>query len=126
MEHCGPNTDASLVTMEGEGQCVCMSVHVCVCGESTGVRRREGGCSPAPKRFVSAKRFPCPSQMAGHAPPLAAEEEEQKGHRGRRHTCLSARQIKSCCDLSTDRICFILNVIRAPSQTETHHREGSY
>lgn len=58
-------------------------VFVCVEEEE-----EEGGCGLAPKRFVSAKRFPCPSQMAGHAPPLAAEEEEQKKHGGRRHTCL--------------------------------------
>lgn len=94
--------------------------------------RRVGGYSPAPKRFVSAKRFPCPSQMAGHAPPLVVEKEEQKGHRGRRRTCLSVQQIKSCCDLCMDWICFTLNGIRAPSQTKTHHqiyagsREKSY
>lgn len=119
MEHYGTNTDASLVTMEGKGQRVFVCVFICVyvCGEH-GDREEVGGCSPAPKRFVSAKRFPCPSQMAGHAPTLAVEKEEQKEHRGRRHTCLCVQQINSCCDLCIDWIRCIQNVIYTPSQTK--------
>lgn len=82
MEHCGPNGDASPVTLEEEGQHIC--VFLCVCGEVV------GGHSRAPKRFVLAKRFPCPSQTAGLVPPLVVEEEEQKEHRGRGDTCTSA------------------------------------
>lgn len=75
----------------GEGQRARVCVHLCVCAWRA--RGRGGGvgdCSPAPKRFVSAKRFPCPSQMAGHASPLAAEKEEQREHRRRSDTCVSA------------------------------------
>lgn len=64
-----------------------------LCVSARRARGRGGGvgdCSPAPKRFVSAKRFPCPSQMAGHASPLAAEKEEQREHRRRSDTCVSA------------------------------------
>lgn len=66
--------------MEGKGQRVFVCVFICVyvCGEH-GDREEVGGCSPAPKRFVSAKRFPCPSQMAGHAPTLIGGERRAKG-----------------------------------------------
>lgn len=85
MEHHGPNVEASLVTLEGKGQRIC--VYVCrEHGDGEVVR----GYSPAPERFVSAKRFPCPSQMAGLAALLVVEKEEQKEHSGRRDTCASA------------------------------------
>ena len=67
--------------------CACIHLSVCVCvvhGDGEVV----GGCSLAPKRFVSAKRFPCPSQMAGHPSPLAVEKEEEKEHGGGRDTCV--------------------------------------
>lgn len=64
------------------------SASVCACvWRAWGNSEEAEGCSPAPERFVSAKRFPCPSQMAGHAPPLAGEKEEQKEHGGSGHTC---------------------------------------
>ena len=87
-----PTQTLPLLPWRGEGQCVCMCVHLCVyvCGEHGDGEVVVGGCSPAPKRFVSAKRFPCPSQMAGHAPPLVVEKEEQKEHIGRGDTCVSA------------------------------------
>ena len=93
--------------------CACSSVCVCVCAAHRD-GEEAGGCSPAPKRFVSAKRFPCPSQMAGHAPPLVAEEEEQKEHR---HLCVCLTN-KLCCDLCMDWICYIWNGIYTPSQAK--------
>lgn len=81
-----PTQTLPLVTLEGRGT---------VCGEEHGDGEVVGGYSPAPKRFVSAKRFSCPSQMAGHAPPLVVEKEEQKEHRGMgRHLCQN-KQINS-------------------------------
>lgn len=68
---------------------VCVFICVYVWGER-GDGEGVGGYSPAPKRFVSAKRFPCPSQMAGHAPPLVVEKEELKEQSGRGDTCVSA------------------------------------
>ncbi len=67
---------------------VCVFICVYVCGEH-GDGEVVGGYSPTPKRFVSAKRFSCPSQMAGHVPPLVVEIKEQKEHRGREDTCVS-------------------------------------
>lgn len=92
---------------------VCVFICVYVCEEHRD-GEEAGGCSPAPKRFVSAKRFSCPSQMAGHAPPLVAEEEEQKEHR---HLCVCLTN-KLCCDLCMDWICYIWNGIYTLSQAK--------
>lgn len=65
-------------------------VYVCssVCGEH-GDGEVVGGYSPAPKWLVLAKRYPCPSQMAGHSPPISGRERRAKGtQRQKRHLCV--------------------------------------
>lgn len=49
-----------------------------MCVESNGDGEVVGGYSLAPKRFVSAKRFPCPSQMAGYAPPAISGKRKTR------------------------------------------------
>lgn len=83
-----PTQTLPLLPWRERGQSVCMCVERGD-GEVVAVVVVVGGYSPAPKRFVSAKRFPCPSQMAGFAPPLVVEKEEQKGtQRQKRHLCV--------------------------------------
>lgn len=77
MEHCGPDVDAAPSLQRREEGDGVFGKPVCACVWRTQGNSEEAeGCSPVPERFVSAKRFPCPSQMAGHAPPLAGEKEE--------------------------------------------------
>lgn len=78
MEHCGPNTDASLVTMEGEGQCVCMSVRVCVRREHGGAE--EGGwLQPCSKAICLGQKVPLSFTDGWACAPISGGGRRAKG-----------------------------------------------
>lgn len=89
MEHDGPNTDASLVTLEGEGQCVCMCVHLCVCVRRAWGWGGGGRLQPCSKAICLGQKVPLSFTDGWACTPISGGERGAKGtQRRRRHLCV--------------------------------------